>query len=427
VLVLAAGAFVFVTTETLPIGLLPQIAGSLGVGVGAAGLLVTGYAAVVVLTAVPLTALAARLPRRGLVELLLVVFMASSGLAAVSGSYLVLLAARAAGALAHGVFWSVIGSLAARLLPASGAGASAPLATGGRATAVVFAGNSLAVVLGVPAGTLLGQHLGWRAAFLVLAALSAVLLAAAAALLPPLAAVGDNGLAALGGVARDRRLRAAVAVTGLVVLAQFTSYTYIVAVLRDVTAVSGTTVTAALLLFGVGGLAGNVLAGLLVDRDTRRGVLAVAAALAAVLAVLAAVAPIPAATIFVVTVWGGPAAAMSVSLQARVLRLAGASPDAASAFYVSVYNLGIGGGALLGSVLLPVTGLRGLPAAGAALAVVALLAQVAAPTDPRPASSRWQAPRRSAPGGGTPATDRTGNHTSEQGPTSDWPRPGGQH
>src|SRR3954452_15480599 len=153
--VLGLSAFFYVTAETIPVGLLPQIADGLHVDEANVGLLLTSYAVVAALSTIPLTALTMRVPRHLLLAITLAVFVVSQAAATVAPTFLSLAAARLICALAHGVFWSVIGPVTARMAPAGRAG---------KATALVFMGNSLAIVLGVPLGTALGQWLGWRAA-----------------------------------------------------------------------------------------------------------------------------------------------------------------------------------------------------------------------------------------------------------------------
>ncbi len=156
---LASAAFVYVTAETLPVGLLPQLAAGLHVSDGAVGLLVTVYAGVAGLAALPVTARMGSRPRRQVVTGAVALLAVSLLVMAVAPDYAVLMAARLLCALAHGVFWSVLAPVAARLAPPGRAG---------RATATVFAGNSLALVLGVPLATALGQLTGWRVAMAVI-------------------------------------------------------------------------------------------------------------------------------------------------------------------------------------------------------------------------------------------------------------------
>src|SRR5690349_18756164 len=146
--VLGASAFCFVTAETLPVGLLPQIASGLHVDEADVGLLLTSYAVVAALSTIPLTALTMRIPRHVLIAVTMAIFVASQAAATFAPNFLVLGATRLICALAHGVFWSIIGPITARLAPPGQAG---------RATALVFVGNSLAIVAGVPIGTAVGQ------------------------------------------------------------------------------------------------------------------------------------------------------------------------------------------------------------------------------------------------------------------------------
>src|SRR3954462_15427875 len=157
---LGASAFCYVTAETIPVGLLPQIADGLHVDETDVGLLLTSYAVVAGLSTIPLTALTMRVPRYLLLAITVASFVVSQAAASFAPTFLILALARLICARAHGVFWSVIGPVTARLAPPGQAG---------KATALVFMGNSLAIVLGVPLGTALGQSLGWRAAVGVIA------------------------------------------------------------------------------------------------------------------------------------------------------------------------------------------------------------------------------------------------------------------
>jgi DHA1 family inner membrane transport protein len=173
---LTAATFLYVTTEMLPVGLLAPIGADLGVSEARVGLLVTAYALVVVVASIPLTYLTRAVPRRVLLGTLLAGYVVSSLGSALAGSYGALMATRVVTALGQAVFWSVVVPIAAGLFPAE---------VRGRALAVLFGGVSVATVVGVPAGTWVGQHLGWRWSFAVLAAAGAVALVALAATLPP--------------------------------------------------------------------------------------------------------------------------------------------------------------------------------------------------------------------------------------------------
>lgn len=359
---LALGSFAYVTSELLPVGLLSEISGGLGTSRSAVGLLLTIYAVVVVLAATPLTALSARMERRRLVVVLLVVMAASNLVAAAAPGYAVLAGARVACGLAHGVFWSIIASLAGRLLPGRQ----------GLAVALVIGGGSVAVVAGVPLGTLLGQQAGWRTAFLAVGGLGLVAAASAAAMLPRLQPLSPAGQAPLTTLWQRPGLRSVVLITALVFAAHFTAFTYVTPFLRDVTGFSPSAISPVLLLFGVAGLCGTVIAGRTVDRaalPTLACGLTVQAAMLAVMGAAGTSGPVAVAAIFV---WAAAVGLLPVALQTRVLQVAPDSPDAASALYVATFNVGIGGGALLGGVLLATAGARSVAWAGSAIALAAL-------------------------------------------------------
>jgi predicted MFS family arabinose efflux permease len=365
---LGASAFVYVTAETIPIGLLPQIADGLHVTEADVGLLLTSYAVVAGLTTIPLTAITMRIPRHRLIAVTVAIFVVSQIVAAVAPTFLILVLARLICAVAHGVFWSAIAPVAARLAPPDQAG---------RATAMVFLGNSLAIVLGVPLGTALGQWLGWRVALGALAVLGAICVATLLLVLPKMPALPQD-LAARAGA----RLKASIAiirsgpvasvclVTAVLVIGHFAAYTYIAPLVRRDGGLEGVTLSALLLGYGAAGLLGNWLAGRFVDR--RPGTLLVtmlAVAAAALLTLVPVLGPAP--TVIAALLWGGAFTAIPVSLQAAILRVAPQSRDAASAVYVVAFQIGIGGGALLGERFVSAGLLPWLPAIAAALALIA--------------------------------------------------------
>ena len=375
---LATAAFVYVTAETLPVGLLSPMSAGLHVRPAAVGLLVTIYAAVAGLMAVPVTVLTGRLPRRRLVVGSVALLALSQLVMALAPDYQVVLAARVGCAFAHGVFWSVLAPVAARL--------AAP-GRAGRATAIVFTGNSLALVLGTPLATALGDVLGWRAATAVVGAAAAVSVAALRGTLPPLPAeapgVAGGGLrarfAAIPAALRSRSLVAVCAVTVLVVTGHFIPYTYISVLVRRDAGLTGLALSLVLLVYGVAGVAGIGLTGWAADRWPRQAAAGCAVTLTVALAVMAAIAPGSAAfTVAAVAAWGAAFTAIPVALQSAVLRVAPRSADTASALYVVAFQIGIGGGALAGSALVD-NGLPGqLPVAGLVLAAAGTAVLLAA-------------------------------------------------
>jgi predicted MFS family arabinose efflux permease len=365
---LAASAFVYVTAETIPVGLLPQIARGLSVTEADVGLLLTSYAVVAGLATIPLTAITMRIPRHLLIAATVAVFAVSQLAAALAPTFAVLILARLICALAHGVFWSAIAPVAARLAPPGQAG---------KATALVFLGNSLAIVLGVPLGTAVGQWLGWRVAIGVLAAAGALCVLVLLAVLPSLPALPQDLVARAGA-----RLRAAVAiirsgpvaavclVTAVLVIGHFAAYTYIAPLVRRDGGLEGVGLSLLLLGYGAAGLVGNFVMGRYVDR--RPGQLLIGSITVIVIALVALVPVLGTApTVVAALLWGGAFTATPVCLQAAILRVAPHARDAASAVYVVAFQVGIGGGALVGERFVRAGHLAALPAVAAVLALTA--------------------------------------------------------
>jgi predicted MFS family arabinose efflux permease len=381
--VLAAAAFVYVTAETLPVGLLPQLSAGLHVSDGAVGLLVTFYAAVAGLTAIPLTAWTNHLPRRRLVVGAVGLLAISQFGMAVAPDYGVVLAARVVCALAHGVFWSVLAPVAASLVAPNRAG---------RATAIVFTGNSLALLFGTPIATAMGEVLGWRASAALVGAAGALTVVGLRLVLPRLRSeAADAGarerLGSIPAVMRSRSLLAVCAVTALVATGHFTAYTYIVELVRHDAGLSGLVLSLVLLVYGVAGIIGTGTVGWITDQRPRLAILGCAGAVAAGLAILTTLGPGSVTyTITAIVVWGAAFTAIPVSLQSAVLRVAPAAADTASAVYVVAFQIGIGGGALVGSLLVDSGRLLDVPTVGMVLAAaataVALAARQAFPSHP---------------------------------------------
>ncbi len=357
---LAVGAFCFGASETLPIGLLPLISDDLDVPVSAAGLLVTGYGIVVAIVSVPLTALTKAMPRRLLLAAVMGVFVATCVGAAAAPDYAVLLGVRVVAALAQALFWPVATVAAAGLMPEQR----------GRAASYVFAGGSLAVAGGLPAGTWLGQQAGWRTTFVTLAAISLVSLVTMAVLLPAGRPGEDHPSAA---TAPDRR-RFVLMVTGctLAISGVFTLYTYITTFLTHVSGFPNRAISPLLLVNGIADTVGLIIAGLLVDRGPRRLLTAAALGLTGTLAGLWVLGDRQLAAAVGVFLMGLGLPTIATGMQARVLETAPGNLDVGAAWGSGAFNTAIAGGALAGAVLLPTAGIRSLALAGAVLTASAL-------------------------------------------------------
>jgi DHA1 family inner membrane transport protein len=362
---LAACVFFAISTEMLPVGLLPQIGRGLGVSASAAGVLVSLYAVLVAVMSVPIAAVVERWPRRGVLAVLLGAYTLSNVVFAVAPNYAVAVVARAIGGLAHAGFFAVAIAAAVSLVDVS---------RSGRALTVVMTGNALALVLGVPLGTVLGTALGWRWSFVVLAAVLAVLAVAVLRVLPAQAPLrSSTRTSVLTGVRRPAVLIVATVIT-LLALGHFTLYTYISPLLLH-DGVAHADVGAALFGYGCGGLLGLAVAGAAVARRPDEA-LAVDIVLMILSLVLAATVASTIGIVAVITVWGVAFGAFPTLTQSVMLRAAGDATNAATALVNATTNIGIAGGALLGSRLLGVIAVPELGWVGAGIVALSLVVYV---------------------------------------------------
>jgi predicted MFS family arabinose efflux permease len=369
-LVISGAIFASVSSEFLPTGLLPDIAHELSVSVSQAGLLVTVFALTVVISTAPLTALTHRFSRKGLMVAMLGVIVVANVLCALAPSYAFLAVVRVLGGLAHGVFWSVTGPYAARLVERRQLS---------RAVAVAQSGGTAAFVLGVPLGTALGHAVGWRLAFAAMAVVVALLLILVMVALPPVSHLVPLSTGEIAVPARrDRTLPALiiVAVTILLInLGYNTFFTYIVPWSTGVGTVPAGDVGALLSASGVAGAVGLVIAGVFGDRYPRGALLALCSSMGAALLALALLAPgSPWRVVVGLVVAGLAFGGIPSLLHSRMLHSVSARlRDTASAWVTISFNTAIGFGALLGGVLLDRIGIQVLPCAAALLLVAAVV------------------------------------------------------
>jgi DHA1 family inner membrane transport protein len=354
---LSACVFFAVCTEMLPVGLLPEIGRGLGVSSSAAGVLVSLYAVLVAIMSVPIAAVAERWPRRVVLAVLLGAYTLSNVVFAAAPDYAVAVVARTIGGLAHAGFFAVAVAAAVSLVDP---------ARSGRAVTVVMIGNALALLFGIPLGTVLGTALGWRWAFVVLAAVLGGL-----ALAPPQTA---SRTPVLTGIRRPAVLVMATVIT-LLALGHFTLYTYISPLLLH-DGVARADVGAVLFGYGCGGLLGLAAAGAVVARRPDEA-LAADIVLMSLSLVLAAAVASTIGIIAVVAVWGVAFGAFPTLTQTVMLRSAGDATEAATALVNATTNIGIAGGALLGSRLLGVVDVPELGWVGAGLVAASLVVYAA--------------------------------------------------
>lgn len=375
ILALAAASFGIGTTEFVIMGLLPDVAGDFGVSIPQAGYLVSGYAMGVVVGA-PIVAIAtAGLPRKTALLALMAVFIVGNLGCALAPTYGLLMAARVVTAFAHGAFFGIGAVVASNLVPSE---------QRAQAVSLMFAGLTLANVLGVPFGTALGQFAGWRAAFWAVVAIGLVAGLAIARYVP-------SGLPGTrGGLAREFRtlgrwpVLLPMLISTLASVSMFSLFTYITPLLEDVTGLTPHGVTGALLAIGVGLTVGNFFGGRFADRNLLRTVVGGFMGLIAVLALLSPVSHAMIPTLALLVLWGGLAFALVSPLQIWVVDAATDAPNLASTLNQGAFNLGNAVGAWLGGVALT-AGARyeQLPLLAALVAVVALGLTLTAFVHPR--------------------------------------------
>ena len=360
---LAVAAFGIGTSEFIIMGLLPNLAADFNVTIPKAGALVTGYALSVTIGA-PLVALAtAHLERKRALLLLMGVFTLGNLACAVAPTYNLLFAARVLTALCHGAFFGIGSVVATNLVPRN---------QRSQAIALMFSGLTLANVLGVPAGTALGQALGWRAAFWAIVPIGLTAATALVFLVPPQAA-GKSDLIREFRVIRRPQVLLGMFMSTLTSASLFCVYTYVAPTLLLITRVSPHGVTLTLLLFGVGITIGNLLGGALSDWRPTAFLVGSLMALIVSLVALYFAEPYAIPCIAMILVWGAIQFGAGAPLQSRVVDHASEAPNLAATLNQGAFNLGNASGASLGGILITAGySYRSLPIASIGVTVVTL-------------------------------------------------------
>ena len=360
---LAVGAFIFNTTEYIPIALLSDIGQSFGKPATEVGMMITVYAWIVALLSLPLMLMTKNIERRKLLLMLFALFALFHALSFFSWTFNILLVSRIGIALTHAVFWSITASLAVRL---------APTGKTNQALGLLSTGTVLAMVLGIPLGRVIGQYFGWQLSFLLIGVCAAGVMLVLAKNLPALPSQNTGSLSSLPSLFKRRNLMLLYAITVLIITAHFTAYSYIEPFVLQVGGFKAEQVTIVLSLYGLAGFAASYLFGKWFAKSQRLFMLGAVAVILLSALLLLPFASFPYAVYALVFIWGVAIVIVSLGMVSKVLAFASDATDVANSIYSGLYNVGIGGGALLGHYVTVWFGLSNIGIAGALLAAAGL-------------------------------------------------------
>ncbi|WP_281545213.1 sugar transporter [Grimontia sp. SpTr1] len=340
VFLIALSAFIFNTTEFVPVGMLANLGESFGMRPAEVGPMLTIYAWIVALASLPVMLLLANFERRRLMLGVFALFVGSHVISAMAISYNMLLVSRVGIAFAHSVFWSISVAMAVRM---------APNGKGAVAISLLGTGTVLAMVMGVPLGRVVGEWFGWRTTFGGIGVISGVLMLALWRWMPTLPVSNSGNLSSLPEIARNKPLLSLYLLTAIIVTAHFTAYTYLEPLIQQVWNLSADVTTWALMTYGAAGIVGSLLFSRMQPRHPNTLLILGFGLLALCLSMLSR-SGVGIFQLFPgVALWGAVMMTVALALQTRALEYGSKATDITMAIYSGIFNVGIGGGALLGS------------------------------------------------------------------------------
>jgi len=364
VVCLTISAFIFNTTEFAPISLLTDIAADFHISEAHAGFMMTAYAWIVATMSLPLMLLTKDMERRKLLLLLFSFFIASHIFSVLAWNFWILMLSRIGIAFSHAIFWSITASLTYRL---------APHGKKTKALGILATGTSLAIVLGLPLGRLIGQSLGWRATFACIALVAFVMLFFLLKLLPQLPSVNAGSLKSLPLLIKRPALMGVYVLTALAITAHFTAYSYIEPFIQQIALLSGDFATITLFIFGIAGMLGSTIFAHFKHTYPFTIVVSSLTALIVSLIFMLPIAPYQIPLSILCLFWGIAICLISLILQVTVLELTPDATDVAMSLYSGIYNIGIGGGAFVGSLVISHSSMKNVGIFGALFGSAALV------------------------------------------------------
>lgn len=355
--------FVFNTSEFMPIGLLSDIANDLNISDARAGMLISVYAWVVALMSLPLMIIVSKMELKRLLLTIIAVFVLSHVASALAEGYYTLMFSRIGVACSHAIFWSIVSPLAVRIVPAD---------KRAFALSMVATGSSIAMVVGLPLGRVVGLYLGWRMTFLSIGVISALIFIYIAAMLPKVPSRGKFSVKRLPALLHNRVLLGVFIMSVLFATAHYTGYSYIEPFLGRVAGFTPDIVTLVLIVFGGSGMLGSIAFSKYYMSNPRRFV-AVATVAPALCLLLMQVSAVSLASVLAVcVVWGAMATAFNIAFQDNVMRFAPEeATSVAMSIFSGIFNLGIGSGAYIGGVVVTHLSLGSIGYAGGVIGLLA--------------------------------------------------------